>query len=411
LTIALFLLFNATLFDALLFNATLFDALLFNATLFDTTLFDTTLFNATLFDTTLFNASLFDATLFNATLFDATLFDATLFDATLFNAMLFNDSTLRYSQEFRKIVNISSIFNYERRCLALKERKMKIINTLTLFICLTSTCFSQKADKSKSTSKPFVLGEIVEMESKILSETRILNIYLPEGYNPEDSIAYPVIYLLDGSADEDFIHVVGLVQFYTFPWINAMPKSIVVGIATVERKRDFTYPTTIQKDKERFPTTGGSANFIGFIENELQPFIMKKYKTTEEKTIIGQSLGGLVATEILLKKPTLFSKYIIISPSLWWDDASLLKLNSDLLSETFVQETVIYLGVGKEGLAPTEIPHVMEVDANLLAEKLKSTKSPNVKVYFDYLPDEDHATISHQAISNAIKLVYAKTEK
>lgn len=40
--------------------------------------------------------------------------------------------------------------------------------------------------------------------------------------------------------------------------IDAMPKSIVVGIANVDRKRDFTFPTTIKKDKEDFPTTGGS---------------------------------------------------------------------------------------------------------------------------------------------------------
>jgi len=32
--------------------------------------------------------------------------------------------------------------------------------------------------------------------------------------------------------------------------------------------------------------------------------------------IIGQSLGGLLASEILMKKPELFNKYVIISPSL-----------------------------------------------------------------------------------------------
>lgn len=284
---------------------------------------------------------------------------------------------------------------------------MKIFKTLVIITMISMSCLAQKSDKSKTTTKPFVLGEIVELQSNILDENRTLNIYLPEGYSADDTTKYPVIYLLDGSADEDFIHVVGLVQFNTFPWINAMPKSIVVGIATVDRKRDFTYPTTISADKDKFPTTGKSENFISFIETELQPFIDKKYKTTSDRTLIGQSLGGLLATEVLLKKPELFTHYIIISPSLWWDDASLLKLNSDLFSKTFDQKTSIYLAVGKEGLAPTEIPHVMEVDANLLAEKLKASESPNVKVHFDYLPDEDHATISHQAILNAFKLIYA----
>jgi hypothetical protein len=60
--------------------------------------------------------------------------------------------------------------------------------------------------------------------------------------------------------------------------------------------------------------------------------------------------------------------------------------------------------VGKEGLTPTGIPRVMEVDANLLAEKIKNSKSKSVKVYFDYLPDENHATIMHQAVYNALKM-------
>ena len=47
----------------------------------------------------------------------------------------------------------------------------------------------------------------------------------------------------------------------------------------------------------------------------------------------------------------------------------------------------------------------MVVDADLLAEKIKGTKSKAVHVYFDYLPEEDHATISHQAIFNALRLL------
>ncbi|RYD88321.1 MAG: alpha/beta hydrolase, partial [Sphingobacteriales bacterium] len=80
--------------------------------------------------------------------------------------------------------------------------------------------------------RPFVLGEIHELRSRVLGETRVLNIYLPEGYNPKDTTRYPVVYLLDGSADEDFIHISGLYQYYSFPWIGQVPRSIVVGIAT-----------------------------------------------------------------------------------------------------------------------------------------------------------------------------------
>ena len=253
--------------------------------------------------------------------------------------------------------------------------------------------------------KPFVLGSIERIHSKVLGEERVLNIYLPDNYDESDSIKYPVIYLLDGSADEDFIHIVGLVQFNSFEWINRLPKSIVVGIGTVDRRRDFTFPTTIEAEKKQYPTTGHSSEFISFLENELQPFIENHFKTNDFKTIIGESLGGLVATKILLEKPNLFNQYSIVSPSLWWDDGSILTSDSKLLEQSFQQETKIYIGVGKEGLAPSKNPHVMEVDANLLAEKIIATKNDYLHVYFDYLPEENHATIMHQAVLNAFKML------
>jgi len=283
---------------------------------------------------------------------------------------------------------------------------------VTVFIfCQLMAIAQTKKQKVVSSTKAFVLGVIDEIQSKELAEKRILNIYLPEGYQQNDTTKYPVIYLLDGSADEDFIHIVGLVQFNSFEWVNQVPKSIVVGIATVDRKRDFTFPTSIEGDKKRYPTTGHSDKFISFIEKELQPYIQSKYKTDANKMLIGQSLGGLLATEILIKKPVLFNKYIIISPSLWWDNAALLNQDSEIRENTFKQQTDVYIAVGKEGLTPTEIPRVMEVDANLLTEKIKGFKNKSVKVYFDFLPQENHATIMHQAVSNSFKILYPTVKK
>jgi predicted alpha/beta superfamily hydrolase len=273
-----------------------------------------------------------------------------------------------------------------------------------LIAFFTLPCVAQKSNAIKA----FTLGHETEIKSKILGEKRILNIYLPDGYNAKDTVTYPVIYLLDGSADEDFIHISGLVQYSSFEWVNYIPKSIVVGIATVNRKRDFTFPSTVEEQVKAYPEAGNSDKFIAFIEKELQPFIKKNYPVNNFSTIIGQSLGGLLETEILFKKPDLFSRYIIISPSLWWDNGSLLNTDAILLSANFKQPIEIYIGVGKEGLAPTTAPHVMEVDANLLAEKVKGSKSSTVKVIFDYLPAENHATIMHQATLNAFKLLNIK---
>ena len=103
---------------------------------------------------------------------------------------------------------------------------------------------------------PFILGAVDTISSKVLHEKRILNIYLPDGYDLSDTVKYPVVYLLDGSADEDFIHVVGLYQFNSFSWINRVPKSIIAGIATVDRKRDLTFQSAVAAEQKNYPTSG-----------------------------------------------------------------------------------------------------------------------------------------------------------
>ncbi|HWJ27448.1 MAG TPA: alpha/beta hydrolase-fold protein [Flavisolibacter sp.] len=278
--------------------------------------------------------------------------------------------------------------------------KYSILLMLTILI----NFFSQAQIKTASgTGKPLVLGEVHEMRSVVLSEKRILNIYLPEGYNKNDTITYPVVYLLDGGMNEDFIDVAGLYQFNSFSWINQVKPSIIVGIVNTDRKRDMTFPTTDTADKRRYPTAGHSDRFISFLEKELKPFVQKQFKINNASTLIGESLGGLLAAEILLKRPDLFTKYIIVSPSLWWDNGSLLQYSTNALESISLPEITVYIGVGKEGQTPNDVPRIMEADANYLAEQIRHVKNKMITLYFDYLPQENHATIMHQAVFNALR--------
>lgn len=266
---------------------------------------------------------------------------------------------------------------------------------LALFLLINITAGNAQGSLMKSNTENLVIGEKVQLFSKVLEENRDLNIYLPQGYSKDSLKTYPVIYLLDGSMDEDFLHIAGLVQFGSFSWINMLPESIVVGIGNVDRKKDFTYPTNNKKDLEDFPTTGHSSDFIRFIEEELQAYIERNYRHTSTKTIIGQSLGGLLATEILFKKPDLFDNYIIVSPSLWWDDESLLKQNPKEGSSV----KNIYVGVGKEG-------PIMERTAKELYEKLNSAASENKAVYFNFLEAQDHGDALHLAVYDAFNKIF-----
>ena len=270
---------------------------------------------------------------------------------------------------------------------------------LLLFFLINPTLAQKDLLIQGNNQNPFVLGTVDKIQAIELGENRILNIYLPEGYSSDSAITYPVIYLLDGSANEDFIHIVGLVQFLTM--INKMPASIVVGIANIDRRRDFTFPTGIAEDKKNYPTTGSSAKFIRFIEKELQPFVERKYKTNDSKTIIGQSLGGLLVTEILLKKQGLFNNYIIVSPSLWWNNESLLLEAPELLKKQTGNAIKVYVSVGTEGKQ-------MEGDAKKLAEILETFGKKNMSISFLFLPNESHLTILHNSVYKGFEILYPK---
>lgn len=272
---------------------------------------------------------------------------------------------------------------------------------LAIFCLLSHFCLLLQSAPAQDVTKKskFTIGDTVEFQSQVLAENRILNIYLPANYPDHPDKKYPVIYLLDGSVDEDFIHVAGLVQFGSFPWIKMIPETIVVGIANVDRKRDFTFPTKNEQDKQDFPTSGGSARFITMLKTEIQPLIEKNYRTNNETTVIGQSLGGLLATEILYTKPTTFDNYIIISPSLWWDDSSLLNSRPQPLPDG----TSIFVGVGKEG-------EEMEQIARALHGKIENNNTKNIRLWFQHFPELDHGDTLHLAVYGAFKKIFIEKQ-
>ena len=268
-----------------------------------------------------------------------------------------------------------------------------IIMKQILFYCLLFISFPTSLSAQSST--PLTIGVIHHIHSNILNEDRQINVYLPDSFS--SSKTYPVIYLLDGSIHEDFIHIVGLAQFFNMMY--NMPPTIIIGISNIDRKRDYTFHTDLKDLQKDYPTTGHSDKFIAFIQTELQPFIEKTYPTNNIKIIIGQSLGGLLATEILLKKPNLFSHYLITSPSLWWDNESLLKNIHFYVSNKEILKKYIYIGVGgKEA-------KIMKNDAKQLFENIQKSHK-NIHIHFATLQPEDHATVLHQSIYTAFKWLY-----
>lgn len=254
------------------------------------------------------------------------------------------------------------------------------------------------AQRIASVDSAFVLGVTHTFRSQVLGQDRSLNVYLPEGY-AESTLDFPVIYVLDGSKNEDFPHIAGLAQFMNM--YDLLPRSIVVGIANAGRSRyhDFTSPTQNDSDKVWVPTCGGSAAFIAFLGKEVEPFVKEHYRTSGHRTIIGQSLGGLLATEVLFRKPDLFDDYILVSPSLWWNNGMLASGAEAWVKAHPTATQRIFIAT-----APDDEMMLKQIDG--LVAALRANASPTLKWWYVPFPEESHATILHRAVYRAFEALY-----
>ncbi|QVL34261.1 alpha/beta hydrolase [Telmatocola sphagniphila] len=249
---------------------------------------------------------------------------------------------------------------------------------------------------SEFKSGGLVIGDTFSINSQILSEKRVINVYFPPGYSESTDMRLPVLYMPDGGLAEDFLHVAGLVQVGSGN--GTMRPFILVGIQNTERRRDLTGPTANAKDKTIAPHVGGSAEFRRFLREELMPEVSKRYRTTAEKAIVGESLAGLFVIETLFLEPDLFDTYIAFDPSLWWNDQQMLKKSGvEYLPKLPSGKHLFFANSGESSLAP-------------LVEELKENLRKSAPKGFDWhsqeFKSETHATIFHPACLIAFRTMF-----
>ena len=178
------------------------------------------------------------------------------------------------------------------------------------------------ASATAQAPEPVVIGEKFQIESKVLAETRTYVVHTPASYKSGKD-AYPVLVLQD--AEGHFAHTSAAVDLLSAN--GRIPPMIVVGINNTDRTRDMTpsKPSTGFGGTPWTGSAGGADKFLSFIADELLPTIDGNYRTRPYRVLIGHSLGGLFAVYALMNRPEVFKGYLIISPSLWWDDQALVK--------------------------------------------------------------------------------------
>ena len=275
-------------------------------------------------------------------------------------------------------------------------------------VLFISICINAQKDTK------IVIGTIDSIQSKILNEKRKFRIYvttasLESAYGKQ---SYPIIYSIDG--DENyFTMLTATTRFLSTIYEPVIPEHIVVNIMDTDRTRDCT-PTHRAYDPY-YATSGGSENFISFIEKELIPYIDAKYPTTTNRTITGGSLAGLISMQVFLHHNQLFNSYIPSDPSFWWDDDLTVKQAEKVLANTKYKGTSLFIGFANNIPAGLDI-NTVEKDTSQasghirpilkMKKLLEKNKDNGLNFQSKYYNEETHTSIGLMSTYDALRFIY-----
>ena len=240
------------------------------------------------------------------------------------------------------------------------------------------------------------------LQSKVNGVHYNLYISLPKGYH-SNTKRYPIIYLLD--ADYSFALAKQISEHLSDR--NRIDESIIVGIAYANpneykknRTRDYT-PTYVPSGgygQEYQKYSGGAEKFYQFIESELIPYFKQRYRTGES-TFVGHSFGGLFGSYLLISHPSLFNNYIIVSPSLWYDDKLLLKMTKTKHHFNLDQTKKICLIIGSQ---ENKGDYRMIDDLKVFNAIIMTKPHRNFHITFSIIENLDHDTIFPMSLTQGL---------
>ena len=173
----------------------------------------------------------------------------------------------------------------------------------------------------------------------------------------------------------------------------------VTRVVQVTRLQDLT-PTQTEAG------TGKAEEFLRFIQKDLIPYVDANYRTEPtDRTIVGQSLAGLFSLYALFHAPETFNRYVVSSPSLWWDNRVAFEYEEEFAREHSELPVKLFLSVGE--LEEQEWPGIgMVSNVQDLHKKLEDRNYAGLEMHMVLLEDETHSSVFPSAFTKGLKTVF-----
>ncbi len=167
---------------------------------------------------------------------------------------------------------------------------------------------------------PFFFAEQQGRVSEVMhferdGQRHAVRAYLPPGYDENSLRTFPVLYMQDGRnlffPEEAFGGNEWQVDetMDRLDRMNAVRKVIVVGIAPIDRMKDYTLP--------------GYAAYAAFVTGTIKPAIDRAYRTRRaaaDTVVMGSSLGGVVSLFLAWQHPETFGGAACLSSTFGYQD-------------------------------------------------------------------------------------------
>lgn len=294
----------------------------------------------------------------------------------------------------------------------MSRRRLGIWCLLWLWLAALATAFAEELREPAPYSLPNT--EVFSVASSSTRQNYRIYVSLPRTYRGSEQ-RFPVVFLLDADYSFAIAHnVVGHLSDRA-----DLPNLILVAIGYEGASQDRTV-YRLNRMRDYSPTfnlkggygpsinrvSGGGPAFRNFLEEELLPLINGRYRTVPHRaTLVGHSMGGMFATYVLFEDPQMFRNYIVVSPSLWWDNYLGLKMERDFAEAHEDLDARVFLSVGSLEERPLQ-PMVSTLKT--LVGSLESRGYSSLSVSLHIAGKENHNTVFPLALTHGLLFAYGQ---
>jgi predicted alpha/beta superfamily hydrolase len=259
--------------------------------------------------------------------------------------------------------------------------------------------------------RPAAPAEYREFTSKINGREYATWVLLPDSYTKEASRRFPVVYVTDGQLVFPLVS-----SIYRAMWLgNDLPELIIVGVDSKQidtwsalRFVNLTPTRSMKREAELAKLlsgvhTGEGPTFLRVLIDEVLPDIDRRYRTSDDRTLTGFSVGGLFGAYTLFQAPNTLRRMILGSPAFYWDDTVILKIEEKFAAARKPLHTRVFIAAGGAE-PPPMIEHLQR-----FVSVVSSRQYDGLSLESHVFDDETHTSSEAPIAARGLRVVFRES--